>query len=286
MDINEFHISFNARHLNPVEIAENFIYAKSFNLLIQNNHSVLLGARGCGKTTLMKMLTLSALYSWKGNQAKKVRENMPFYAIYISTDIYWNVKNNKSYDQLKDYDNFPDIISKFSVTTNILISICSTFEEILALELNLVKGSKKENEFCEYLMSEWMLPQTVPTLDYIKEALKRRSDIFNRFVQSVIFNFKKGDQIDISDKEFLFIDFKSSLELVISIFERIFEVNKKWAFCFDELELAPDWLRDDLFLSLRSTNQKLIYKLSASPIVSLSNRYPATVGNDLILIKM
>lgn len=286
MDVNEFHISFNARHLNPVEIAENFIYSKSFNFLIQNNHSVLLGARGCGKTTLMKMLTLGALYSWKGSQAKKVRENMPFYAIYISTDIYWNVKDNKSYDQLKDFNDFPDIISKFSVTTNIFISLCNTFEEILEFELNQSKGSKKENELCEYLMSEWMLPKTVPTLQYIKEALKRRSDIFNRFVQSVIFNFSKDEKLDLSDKEFLFIDFRSSLELITLIFERIFEVNKKWAFCFDELELAPDWLRDDLFLSLRSTDQKIIYKLSASPIVSLSNKYPATVGNDLNLIKM
>lgn len=286
MDINEFHISFNARHLDPVEIAQNFIYSKSFNVLIQNNHNVLLGARGCGKTTLMKMLTLSALYSWKGSQASKVRENMPFYAVYISTDIYWNVKNTKSYEQLKRFDNFPDIISKFSVATNIFISLCNTFEEIIALELRIDKGSSLENDLCEHLMTEWLLPKTVPTLEFIKEELKRRSDTFNRFVQGVIFNFKKGEDIDLSDKEYLFIDFKSSFELIISIFERIYKVDKKWAFCFDELELAPDWLRDELFLSLRSTSQKIIYKLSASPIVALSNKYPASVGNDLILIKM
>lgn len=286
MDVNEFHTSFNARHLDPIEIAENFIYSKSFNLLIQNNHSVLLGARGCGKTTLMKMLTLSALHSWKGNQAKKVREKIPFYAIYISTDIYWNVRDNKTYEQLDKFKNFPEIVSKFSVTTNILISLCNTFEEILSLEINNKSDTTQENELCIHLMKEWMLPPTVPTLPYIRESLKRRSDIFNRFVQSIIFNYSKDDTIDTTDKEYLFIDFRSSLKLVTSIFERIFGVSKKWAFCFDELELAPDWLRDDLFLSLRSTDQKIIYKLSASPIVSLSNKYPATVGNDLILIKM
>lgn len=286
MNIDEFHISYNARHLNPEEVAQNFIFSKSYSSLIQGNHSVLLGARGCGKTTLMKMLTLNGLYSWKGTQAAKVRENIPFYAVYISTDIFWNVKNNKSYEHLAGYSNFAEIISRFSVATNVFVSLCETFQQILNFELNFSSDSEKEIELCEYLISEWMLEEnTIPTLNYVKESLKRRSDHFNRFIQKFIFN-NQNEKEKLDLEEYLFIEFKSSINLVITIFDRIFEGKKKWALCFDELELAPNWLFEDLFLSLRSTNQKLIFKLSASPIVSLSKEIPATVGNDLNLIKM
>ncbi|WP_119789593.1 ORC-CDC6 family AAA ATPase [Flavobacterium anhuiense] len=285
MNVDEFHISYNARHLNPEEVAKNFIFSKSFSSLIQGNHSVLLGARGCGKTTLMKMLTLNGLHSWKGAQALVVRNSIPFYSVYISTDIFWNVKNNKSYEHLEDYENFAEIISRFSVATNVFVSLCETFQQILSLELNLEPDSKSEIELCELLIKEWMLDNTIPTLNYIKESLKRRSDQFNRFIQKIIFNYRNSDNKLVLD-EYLFIEFKSSINLVVSIFDRIFKTEKKWAFCFDELELAPNWLFEELFLSLRSTNQNLIFKLSASPIVSLSKEIPATVGNDLNLIKM
>lgn len=285
MNLDEFHISYNARHLNPEEVAKNFIFSKSYSSLIQGSHSVLLGARGCGKTTLLKMLTLNGLNSWKGAQARKVRESIPFYAVYISTDIFWNVKNNKSYEHLEGYSNFPEIISRFSVSTNVFVSLCETFEQILNLEFNLQSGSDKEIELCRELISEWMLPNTIPTLAYVKESLKRRSDTFNRFIQKIIFNFRPEDErVQLDD--YLFIEFKSSINLIVSIFERIFRTEKMWAFCFDELELAPSWLREELFLSLRSTNQKLLFKLSASPIVSLSKEIPASAGNDLKLIKM
>ena len=286
MNVDEFHISYNARHLNAEEVAQNFIFSKSYSSLIQGNHSVLLGARGCGKTTLMKMLTLNGLHSWKGAQAAKVRESIPFYAVYISTDIFWNVKNNKSYEHLEGYSNFAEIISRFSVTTNVFVSLCETFQQILSLELNLAAGSKEEIQLCEKLISEWILDKsTIPTLNYVKESLKRRSDHFNRFIQKIIFN-NRNENEKVQLEEYLFIEFKSSVNLVISIFDSIFNGKKMWALCFDELELAPNWLFEELFLSLRSTNQKLVFKLSASPIVSLSKEIPATAGNDLNLIKM
>jgi hypothetical protein len=82
---------------------------------------------------------------------------------------------------------------------------------------------------------------------------------------------------------------------LIDVFVRVYDIpkEKKWAFCFDELEFAPKWLQVLLYRSLRSrSNQNILYKVSSSPIlpkelegIFLSDYSPTGV-NDLDLIKM
>lgn len=291
MVVDNFYTTYNARHLAPQEVAESFIWSDSFGKLIQNNHSIILGARGCGKTTLMKMLTLPALNAWKSNRAIDVKDKIPFYGIYISTDIYWNVKNQTYGSQLESYGNLSHLISKFSVNSNVFTSLCDTFINILSLELQMDE-EEKEVELCQELIKAWKLNETIPKLKYIKEALSERVDKVNQFVQEVIFNHKSSDDIEIPD--FFSLSFETSLEVVIPKFERIYNLDnkKKWALCFDELEFAPNWLREKLFSSLRSRTQYFLYKLSSSPILPselktiLQGDYGPTSGNDVQLIKM
>ena len=283
--------TYNARHYAPVEVAETFIWSESFSKLIQNGNTVILGARGCGKTTLMKMLTLPAITAWNGKQKADNKINLPFYAIYVSTDIYWDVKNHTYNEQLKQFGNFSDIISKFSVTTNVFTSLCDTFLQIIEFELNSV-DEEKEIELCKEMISAWKLPLTIPKIKYVKELLNKRIDEVNQLIQDIIFNFKKDDELP--HYEYFNLSFVTSIEYLIPVFKRIYNIDdgKKWALCFDELEFAPLWLQSELFESLRSRKHFILYKLSASPIIStelensLKGTYRASVGNDYELIKM
>lgn len=291
MNPEMFHNTYNARHLNPKEVAERFIYSDNFDKLIQNNHSVILGARGCGKTTLMKMLTLPALAAWKGSRASNIKKHISFYSVYISTDIYWDVKNHTYNSQLERFGNFANIISVFSVNSNVFTSLCETFKNIIEIDLKDV-SEQKEMELCKELILCWKLPPTIPKIGFIKEALNKRIDDVNQLIHHVIFNF--NSESEIPKYEYFNLSFESSIEYLIPVFERIYGLelkNKKWALCFDELEFAPNWLQQKLFKSLRSRNQKILYKLSASPILtlelekSLQGEYIPTSGNDYTLIK-
>lgn len=290
-EIDVFYNTFNARHLNPREVADSFIWSDSYGKLIQNNHSVVLGARGCGKTTLMKMLTLPALYSWKDEMANRIRKDIGFYSIYISTDIYWDVKNQTYSSQLEKFGDFSRIVSEFAVNSNVFKAVCETFKHVITFELNDL-DEKKEYQLCKNLIHAWKLKSTIPKLDYVIDALNLRIDTVNQSIQKLIFNYRSDD--DIPKNDFFYLGFESSLEYVIPIFERIYNIGgvRKWALCFDELEFAPIWLQQKLFISLRSRTQYLLYKLSASPILSgdleknLLKEYSATPGNDLQIIKM
>ncbi|BAO55010.1 ORC-CDC6 family AAA ATPase [Nonlabens marinus] len=295
MKNENFYTAYNARHLAPREVAKTFIWSESFAQLIQNNHSVILGARGCGKTTLMKMLTVPALHSWElDSRAEDVRTNIPFYAIYVSTDIYWNVKNQTYGNQLKRYKGLSERVSHFSVNSNVFTSICDTFLNILSLELK-DNSEEKEIELCRCLIKAWKLESTIPKIIYVKEALIQRVDEVNQMIQKIIFNSSDSEVFDLP--EYFNLSFDSSLESIIPQFERIYDLNKinkikKWALCFDELEFAPIWLQNQLFSSLRSRTQYLLYKLSASPILpselekSLMSDYSPSVDNDVTMIKM
>ncbi|AWK06988.1 hypothetical protein HYN56_23250 [Flavobacterium crocinum] len=290
--MNNFYNTYNARYLEPSQVAEKFIYSESFETLIKNRHSVILGARGCGKTTLMKMLTIPALNNWKHEKAYEIKKSFPFYAIYISTDVYWDVKEQSYDEQLRRFGNFADKISKFSVNSNVFIALCETFLNVLNIELN-DSELKKEIELSNYLIDSWYLNNTIPKLEYVKEALLKRIDFVSQLVQDVIFNYE--EEQNIPDFDFFNLSFDSSVSHIISVFERIYNIPKikKWALCFDELEFAPSWLQDKLYKSLRSrNNQKILYKISSSPILPkevekiFKDEYSPSSGNDFDCIKM
>ncbi|MCW3110270.1 MAG: hypothetical protein JWQ09_4776 [Segetibacter sp.] len=291
MRSDDFYLSYNARHLEPQEVAKTFIMSESFEKLIQTNHSVILGARGCGKTTLMKMLTLPALHAWTDNRASNIRDNISFYSIYISTDIYWDVKNQTYSSQLKPFPKFAELISIFAVNSNVFTSLCDTFLSIVDFELQ-EKDPQKEIELCSELAAAWKFESVIPRLKFIKEAISKRVDQVNQLIQNVIFNY--SNENDIPKFDFFNLSFESSLEHIIPVFERVYNITekKKWALCFDELEFAPSWLQQKLYQSLRSRPQFLLYKLSASPILPselqkyFKGEYTPTSGNDVQIIKM
>jgi len=68
-------------------------------------------------------------------------------------------------------------------------------------------------------------------------------------------------------------------------------VQKKWALCFDELEIIPSWLQEEIITYyLRSTSQKFIFKITSSPITFWSKKieashHRATAGNDFSIVR-
>src|SRR4051812_19038657 len=84
---------FNARFVDPEHVARQFVPTLAFSKLVYQRHSVLLGPRGCGKTTLLKMLTRRALHTWEAERQRHESYELPlpsFEAIYIPTDVRWS----------------------------------------------------------------------------------------------------------------------------------------------------------------------------------------------------
>jgi hypothetical protein len=115
--------TYNARFLDPRTIAQSFIVPHSvFGLLCKNENSLVIGPRGSGKTTLMKMLRPSALRAWEHESKAEYLNSISFSAVYVASDSGWNsrlalVKPNQP--ELKIFE----ILQNATLVTYLMTSI-------------------------------------------------------------------------------------------------------------------------------------------------------------------
>ena len=268
--------SFNARYLNNEEIANLFIINKQYEDLIKNNHSLLMGPRGSGKTTLLKMLTIPSQHFWNKSHNSSILEPS-FIAVYVPTDVQWK-KQMDDFDE--EFDNKPKykkIITRLIVTTNILISLCDTFINLLEFKNNTEQDLTNEAELSLALINDWKIKRPVSTnLSAIKHSLLNRLVEINSHVNKV--KALDTSENDIVYPEYFFDDYLGLVAVACNSFERVFKddeyfVNKifKWALCFDELEIAPQWLQNELLGLLRSlSHQNILFKLTMVPLVLIN----------------
>jgi len=273
--------------MKPEEVAQRFVPNEFFYQLTGNNHVVLLGPRGSGKTTMMKMLTQRALNTWDNQIAIRLNSVLPFCAVYIPTDVHWDEQIKYCEEQLERYPTFRHQLSISLVTLNILDALVTTMEDRIKFELQNIWSKNAEEELCQLLVSYWLLPPTIPRLTAIRLAVQARfSDtirIANRIMQS-----KTTIEESIDLPEYFFMDYFANIRTSCLAFDTIFPQDnlRKWALCFDELELAPEWLQQDLATKLRSTDERFLFKLSTCPFPGFLENTKASLNNDYDIIRL
>lgn len=281
--------SFNARYLSYVEVADTFIPNDHYNKLISRNHTLLMGPRGCGKTTLLKMLTMPACQRYDQVNGTFLTKKLPFRSIYIPTDVQWKRQLDILEKKLGN-DNVVEMISRCTVLTTVIESLCNSFSEILRFELLESSISDNEIELSKALIDNWGIRKSiVPTLSSIELYFTSLMTELNAQVNKTLLI---GGEI--SFNEFFYNNFFDIVRIGCKTCEQVLKIEKKhWSLCFDELEIAPNWLQSELLDLLRSTKQDFIFKLTTAPIVSLYkkikdeiNLTAATEGNDYDVIRV
>ena len=277
MNPHNFNDSFNARYLDFDQIAKTFIHNDQYYDLSKKNHSLLMGPRGSGKTTLLKMLTTPGHHYLRENIADL--QELPFTAVYIPSDIQWKKQMEHFYSQGTISQQKKEIISRFLVTTNILICITNTFRYLIEFEfsqdnLDPLTCLKKESELCRMLTSDFDIEESIsPNLLALQKNLHGRIRFCNKLINRLKFGSVTDKELD-EIPEFYFNDYYQLLSDACTSFENVFcgGKSRKWALCFDELEISPQWLQFELIDKLRSVDQRFYFKLVTSPIISLVDR--------------
>ena len=178
--------SFNARNYTPAQVADTFIRNSDYELLCRNEHTVVLGPRGSGKTTLFKMLTVQALHASRDEFVMALRHQRPFTAVCVPTDMHWHHQLRHADKLLSDAPAFARAASRAAVTTSVLLAIVRAFRDRLKCEIT--GNSANEAKLCLSLIGEWKLARTLPGLDMIALALKSRIGEIRRIINRAIFS--------------------------------------------------------------------------------------------------
>ncbi|WP_143218635.1 ORC-CDC6 family AAA ATPase [Achromobacter xylosoxidans] len=286
--------AFNAKYLGPAEVAKGFVYSTHFERLAGDYHAVLIGPRGSGKTTLLKMLQPSALAAWNGKKAEAFRAAVQYSGVFIASDISWSKQlNSLGYGKLNDSNHRTLVLACF--TTHVIHAVLET----MAARANSGFGyrsvtltNNQEASLAHELATALKVKPEISSLLAVRQALRNRLSDIRILANSCSLMSHSQCADKLAPLDFLHLDFLDICSNICAIFNEIVgEPGARWSLLFDELETAPDWIIDQLFSALRTSDPRLYLKLAISPVSgtayqALFNQNAASLGHDYQQIRL
>ena len=136
MRTSSIYSAFNARWISPEEVARTFVPIPQLNTLVKFQNSLLMGPRGCGKTTLLKMLTRSAQEVLQKERVSKdtqlqAFDTPEFEAIYVPSDVRWSYELRSLQSELAEDPVLAERVQRVSIAIALVTEALSVFEMLL-----------------------------------------------------------------------------------------------------------------------------------------------------------
>ncbi|CAM2844361.1 hypothetical protein [Vibrio mytili] len=268
--------SFNAKTSTTEDLCETFITNEFYDKLACPNHCIMIGPRGSGKTTLMRMLDIESLELWTSEKASEYRKTINYSGVFIPTDRYWKTQYQKIENKLKDDEISKKEKLRYDTAIILLEQLFSyhVFENLLSVvNYRCSRTIKKKNNFknveltkeseVELVFSLKSILNVEPRINSLKSLLAEVI-LKKQLISNAVNNLISNDDVDV--QKVGDFDLISNLESVVAIVNTYFEEKSgKWAFLFDELELAPNQIIKPLVNEMRGGHKDIIFKLALSP---------------------
>lgn len=264
--------AYNAKQLAPEEVASTFVPPKQFWTLLQPNNSLLIGPRGSGKTTLLKMLQPSALLNWKHPRTRETHSLTSFHGVFVPTDLNWKEEITVAVEALKADEK--QTLTEALFVANIQLAFITTLMQLTQESLNGATlfqciNLSQEAEIVSALEKAWQFQSDqIPTSSFrsLRRGLRSRIRQLSSYRPNMPNRSQAIEAIQntLSVSQF---EFETTILEAIGMVEDFTKVQRKWALCFDEVELASEFIQIALFRRLRSPRDAIFYKLAVAPFV-------------------
>ena len=259
--------SFNARALKPNEVARSFVPSRNFDKLTQRRHTLVLGPRGSGKTTLLKMLQPAALESWSDPKATDYCERVDFTGIFVPFDRSWRAQIDALGSPIASSQH--SVLGRAAFTTHVFRSVLTAFMSRTSVSdthrrfRRISLKPTQHTELARLLYTSWGLPDGPKSLLGVRAALGQRLALIGATGHRI----RAGADIaPLLAQSELHTSFIEGIASALDSWESVAELGEeRWGLLFDELELAPAEIKRELFASLRSRDERLLFKLALSP---------------------
>ncbi|MCM3500904.1 hypothetical protein M3667_03300 [Microbacterium sp. P26] len=260
----------NARFRTPTVVARTFVPPDAFKLLIKPSHTVMVGPRGSGKTTLLKMLTPEALDESSRVKRFRLGGGLQFTGVFIPSSSAWS-------RQIEAYEKWgldSDVVARLFESTfavSVLRAFCVALHDRLSRSIpatwlnapDISIDAHQEADIAVAIAEIWHLKLRVTSLLGVRAAAAQRIVDLGRLANELRRGKGGEDDPALTDSSDLVALLTTTLDTIEAIAPAF--IGQRWCLLFDELELAPEELRRSLVSSMRSVDDRLIFKLALAP---------------------
>jgi hypothetical protein len=260
--------AFNAKYLPPETVAATFIPPPQWTSVIQNGHSLLVGPRGAGKTSILKMLTSPGIVAWQHPRAAEDRAEIAYVGVFITTDRTWTEQISALSEGLRDVDQTAFGIATFSaqVLHAIVSAAAGRIHDVEHLHPANMIDAATEADIASECAEEWGLTRRpVVTLRGLQHALTDRVANIATLAERESLRSAEGRDERLAEQLPSLNFDRAALQLIERFNTAASEPHRLWCLLFDELELAPPTVVTHLTGGLRGGDPRLLFKLSLAP---------------------
>ena len=263
-----------ARNFSDAKLINEFCPISNYWSLFNDQHEVLLGTRGSGKTFLLKMMRYSMLKRIQDPRAQELAEKKEYIALYVPMYLEF-VTHLTSSDSSEEQQ-----VQLFQFAFNCLLaqSMLVELKEILSEEPDKMTWAKKNLELSLALNSCWFDDDASDVSDLFSLTTKLRKLFYN-------FDVSTGDTTNIPPV------FKRQIGAsLLAVKEIVAEClglpeEPTWIICIDEAEFLTEPLQRCINSVFRSDSRRIALKVATLPyyhrtLNTLDPKIAVSVGND------
>lgn len=257
----------NARNLSLEEMVNTFVTTRAFWSLFTAKNQIILGARGSGKTALVKMVSHNHLSRLKSPKAHEIIRSKAFIGIYLPTNIEWvSGLKNKPWQSEEEKEN------EFQWRLN--VSSCLSFINTARSCLDnyvedRVEKALIEEDICKDLTSHWLdSDKEYNTFTKLQISLIDLQDHKKIQVSRLRINGKlreNEEHVGVAFHTDLFSPIRRGINLISKALN--FPQETLWFICLDEAEFLEPMHHRILNSHMRSDSGNVLFKITTTPYV-------------------
>ncbi|HEU5142264.1 MAG TPA: hypothetical protein VFU04_03805 [Solirubrobacterales bacterium] len=272
---------YNARRSTPAQVARDFIPPDYYGTLRDTiDPQLVVGPRGIGKTTLLKMLLPEAIDAWNSPEAQVARERIGYTGVFVAADKMWAGQFDQLADPLQGDALRTEARGVFARAAFAYMAL-SAFAEAAAYRcrpdgdpsgFRWVKISPKEEErLAAAIAPAWMAHSATSTFSSLSDQMQNNVASLGQVMQAAgMPGVTKGELRRLLRKRLLHVDFFTAAVRFIEAFNRAAgEREEPWVLLVDEFEFLPPAARALLGGGFQGRDPRLSYKISLAPYTGL-----------------
>ena len=262
-----------ARNYSDRRVVTEFCPVSNFWSLFNDQHEILIGTRGCGKTILLKMMRYSMLNKLNDSQAKKIIKDKNYISFYVPLHLEYIKKisdSSRSVDAKVAWFRFA---FNCALAQSLIIEISELLKDLYPDELARIKI---EYELVKSIDQCWMIDSSSSVFQF-KDLRDKVNKLFYRINPA-------SEDLSVVPSTFTH-SLGSTLSSISDIVCEKLNISPTWIVCIDEAEFLDECYQRCINTAFRSDSNRIAFKMATLPFYhatknTLDERIDVMDGQD------